>query len=375
VPPKPWRICHVDAAAPLSTNDLQTIKALYEAGIPAQVLLSKADLLVPEDLERVLKYTAEHLKSEIGLDLLVHPVSVVGGHRELLHHWFENDIVPLFDRRQELRAASVRRKIGTLYEAVELALRSRLQRAAQAASGTTSDIHMVETELRRATARIEEADAAAKGLADSISTDSQSIFLAAAQRLLAFWAEGKHKADAAAELRHAALEDVRDRVKRIQQTLESLANELVKQLESTAQLQGTPNLPAQEEFHGLIREMPVLDLGALQVSAGPSSFAGLFGRRFQVQKLARHLSRQAGPQVENALTVYSRLLRDWCGTVVGQMQRRFAAYADAYRAQAERGASASEVSPEERRDLERDLELLAALSPLELGREPARQAS
>jgi GTP-binding protein EngB required for normal cell division len=365
----------IDAGATLSTNDLQTIDALHHAGIPAQVLLSKADLLAPQDLEHVVSYTSEHLKTEIGVDFAVQPVSVIGTHRERLNQWFEQEIAPLFDHRQELRAASVRRKIGTLHEAVELALRSRVQRSEQPRSGVLSDIRTVDADLRAATAWIEEAEAAAKRFADSISAESQTILVHSAERLLTLWANDKDAVDSAAEVRQAALEHVQARANILQQTLDSLASQLVKQLESTARVVGTPNRPTEGEFREFVREMPVLDLGGLRLSASRPLLGGLFGKQFEVQQVARELGRKAGPQLGDALTAYSRVLRDWCGSVLGQMQRRFAAYADGYRAQAERAASGAEVSGEERRAIERELELLAALSPVAPGPEAVQQAS
>jgi GTP-binding protein EngB required for normal cell division len=367
----------IDAGATLSVNDLQTMDALYQAGIPAQVLLSKADLLTNQGLEQVLNYTAEHISSEIGTALPVHPVSLMGSHRELLTRWFEHDIVPLFEHHQELRAASLRRKIGALNQALESALRSRLRRSGRDSSATTpnvTDIRQVEADLRKAAAWIEEADAADKGFADSVSRNLESIYRRAAGRLLALWAEGKHDIDVAEETRQAALQQVQERLKVLQQALQSLASELETELGSTAQILGMPNRPSKDEFVELLREMPVLDLGTLQVSATRPLLSGLFGNRFRVEQLAQRLERQIGSQVANALTVYSRLLREWCSGVLSHMQRLFVAYADAYRAQAERAAtSSSDVPPEERRAIQRDLELLAALTAVES--EPARKAS
>jgi len=363
----------IDTGSPLTASDLQTIDALYRAGIPAQVLLSKADLLAQQDLDRMLRYTADRLKSEANIDLTVHPVSVTGNSRESLNQWFEQEIVPLLARCQELRSASVGRKLDMLYGAVEFALHSRLQRSGQVTSSGNTEIRSPEADLRRATAWIEEAASTVRGFADSVSKDSQTILWRAAERLLALWAHGKHAMDTAAEVRQATLEQVQERLKVLQRTLASLAEELEKQLASTAEQLGAPNRPTDQEFHGLIREMPAIDLGMFDVSVTRPSLAGLLGKRFQVQKLAHQLGGQAGTQVSNALRVYGRLLNDWCSTILSQMQRRFAAYADAYRAQAELGVADFELSAEERGAIERDLRSLAAIKQEET-LESARQA-
>jgi GTP-binding protein EngB required for normal cell division len=350
----------IDTGSPLTAIDLQTIDALYRAGIPTQVLLSKADLLAQQDLDRMLRYTAEHLKSEAKTDLTVHPVSVMGNGRELLNQWFEQEIVPLLAQCQELRSASVGRKIDMLCGAVEFALHRRLQRSGQVRSSGNTESYSHEADLRRAAAWIEEAASAVKGFADSVATDSQAIFLRAAERLLALWAHRKHAIDAAAEVRQATLEQVQGRLKVLHGALASLADELEKQLASTAEQLGTPDRPTDQEFHGLIREMPGLDLGIFDVSVSRPSLAGLLGKRFQIQTLAQKLDGQAGTPVSNALMVYGRLLSDWCSTILSQMERRFVAYADAYRAQADLGMADFELSAEERGVIERDLRSLAA---------------
>ena len=100
----------IDAGSTLTTDDLQTIMTLQQAAIPVNVLLSKADLLGPEDRDRIVRYVKEHIASECKLELPVHPVSVVPASKGMLNDWFENQIVPLYARSQELRAASLRRK-------------------------------------------------------------------------------------------------------------------------------------------------------------------------------------------------------------------------------------------------------------------------
>ena len=42
----------IDAASTLTPDDLDLLRLLYEAAVPAQVVLSKADLLTPADRER-----------------------------------------------------------------------------------------------------------------------------------------------------------------------------------------------------------------------------------------------------------------------------------------------------------------------------------
>src|SRR6202167_4558988 len=146
----------IDAGSTLTADDLQTILALQEAAIPVHVLLSKADLIGSEDRVRSVRYVKEHIASECGLDLPVHPVSILPTCKEMLNEWFENQIVPLYACSRELRAASLRRKIGALRDSVPAALETRLRRDAQSSTGSKDRAHAAESLLRRTTGQIEE---------------------------------------------------------------------------------------------------------------------------------------------------------------------------------------------------------------------------
>jgi GTP-binding protein EngB required for normal cell division len=98
----------IDAGSTLTQDDLGTIQALYDAGVPASVLLSKADLLSPEDREKVAQYIADHVQSQLGLKLSAHPVSVKAEHSALLDQWLKTEILPLYDRHQQLAQESIR---------------------------------------------------------------------------------------------------------------------------------------------------------------------------------------------------------------------------------------------------------------------------
>lgn len=116
------------AASSLTPDDLDLLRLLYEAGIPAQVVLSKADLVTPADRQKTADYVREHIRREHGLDLPVHPVSTVGADELLLTRWFEHEVEPLLARHRSLTEASLRRKIAHLQESVAAVLQTLLAR-------------------------------------------------------------------------------------------------------------------------------------------------------------------------------------------------------------------------------------------------------
>ncbi|MFB3916347.1 MAG: dynamin family protein [Terriglobales bacterium] len=352
----------IDAASSLSPDDLRTIEALYEGGVPASILLSKADLLAPQDLERVLAYTKEHIRSNLGLELSVTPMSVMASHRQLLDRWFEGEIVPLFDRRQELRTASVHRKVGALRQSVEAALKARLRRTQHPSQARQSELHSIEAGLRHATGEIEAATRDARRRTEEIEAISGTALERAADVLLAQRAgNASGLAESQRIVRDTVVATVQERAKELHGLFELLSGRLLDALNTAATSLDLPDRPKEDEFLGILREMPIFDVALGEFGIGRSPFANILGRRYAKQQLVARLKRAVGDQVFSATATYSRVLGEWSRNVLGKFQRHFAAYADAYRAQAERVYGARDVGSNEQRALEMDLELLGAL--------------
>ena len=127
----------IDAGTSLNDEDIGTLRLLYEAGIPALVLLSKSDLLAEGDLHRTVTYIEEQLHRELGIAVQVHAVSSVPAASVLLDQFFERELLPRFEEAQALREASVARKIGALRESVMAALETTLDRGNREGAQTT----------------------------------------------------------------------------------------------------------------------------------------------------------------------------------------------------------------------------------------------
>jgi predicted GTPase len=136
----------IDAGSTLTQDDLATIQTLYDSGIPACVLLSKADLLAPADRDRTLQYVAGHIRSDLGFELPVHAVSIKAEYSGLLEKWLASEILPLYGRHAELARQSLNRKIGALRLGVEAALKAHMKRSGLRLDG--SKARGLETEIR-----------------------------------------------------------------------------------------------------------------------------------------------------------------------------------------------------------------------------------
>jgi GTP-binding protein EngB required for normal cell division len=349
----------IDAGSTLTTEDLQTILTLQEAAVPAIVLLSKADLLGSDDREKVIEYVRQHIASECHLELRVSPVSVLASHKELLNRWFEEQILPLFSHSQELRASSLRRKIGALHDSVISALKIQLQRSETATHGTQGQIRAAEARLRQATGLIEETRSAWEQQLERDGFDVSDGFLAAAASLMDEWARNiSAKTPTHKLVRDSILQIVQQRVKTLHDSLEALALQLRGDLKKSAADLGIADVPGEDEFQSLVRATPIFDPGLLITAVARPRFSALFGRRFAEKRLAKRLHQELGEVLNNTLGNYSDLLREWTSLVTSQILRRFETYAESYRAQAERLLGRKDLTTEELHALQEDLRLL-----------------
>ncbi len=358
----------IDAGSTLTSGDLQTILTLQEAAIPAHVLLSKADLLSRQDCEKTIAYVREHIISETGLDLPVHPVSVRPSHRTLLDRWFEEDILPLYSRSQELRASSLQRKIGSLRESVVFILHATIQRSQNTSLGDREENRVVESRLRRATGLIDETRVSCDREIKKMANDMPEVYSAAAVSVLEAPTLNTDPGIATDSIiRTAVLRVVQGWAKNVQVPVETLALRLQEELVLCAGDLGVADMPGGDEFLSLIRGMPVFDMGTIDVTVPKPAFASLLGRQYAQNHMAEHIRQQLGEPFRQALASYLRLLQEWSRVVTGQLGKRFEIYAERYRAQVDRSVGGQNISVDDIRVIEDDLKLLYGQSSLRCG--------
>ena len=347
----------IDAGSTLTPDDLQTIQILYDAAIPATVLLSKADLLTLEDRSRVIGYVKDHIKEELNLDLAVRAVSVMAGSKDLVAQWFEEDIAPLYSRRQELKLRSIRRKLGALRQSVEMALRTRLRRKDQISPKKIEQLRVVEAELRQASGRLEEVKKIARGVANDLEYSSTRTLRFAAATMVESWSkQGVGDEAVEAIVRNAVTWTVQEQTESLRRRMDAMAHKLHETLRATSKVLEVEDVPGEQEFSGVVREMPAFDPGELTIHLKRPFLFSLLGGNISRSIVTKRLAGMIGDQLTKSLSAYHALLYDWSERTLGQIQRRFDAYANGYRAQVE-SLVGDHVSPAEqegtiRRDLE-----------------------
>jgi GTP-binding protein EngB required for normal cell division len=354
----------IDAGSTLTPDDLQTIQILYDAAIPAMVLLSKADLLTLEDRSRVIGYVKDHIKEELNLDLAVRAVSVMAGSRDLVAQWFEADIAPLYSRRQELKLRSIRRKLGALRQSVEMALRTRLRRKDQISPKKVEQLRVVESELRQASGRLEEMKKIARGVANDLEYSSTRTLRFAAATVVESWSKQGAGDEAAAGIaRNAVIGTVQEQTESLRRRMDAMAQKLHETLRTTAKVLEVEDVPGEQEFAGVVREMPAFDPGELSIHLKRPFLLSVLGENISRSIVTKRLAGMFGGQLTKSLSTYHALLCDWSERTLGQIQRRFDAYANGYRAQVERLVG-DYVSPAEQEStIRRDLEGLEGTRP------------
>ncbi|MGA8732732.1 MAG: dynamin family protein [Terriglobales bacterium] len=347
----------IDAGSTLTPDDLQTIQILYDAAIPAMVLLSKADLLTLEDRSQVIGYVKDHIKEELNLDLAVRAVSVMAGSKDLVAQWFEEDIAPLYSQRQELKLRSIRRKLGALRQSVEMALRSRLRRKDQTSPKKVEQLRVVEAELRKASGRLEEMKKIARGVANDLEYSSTRRLRFAAATVVESWSkQGAGDEAVPGIVRNAVTWTVQEQTESLRRRMDAMAHKVHETLRATAKVLEVEDAPGEQEFAGVVREMPAFDPGELSVHLKRPLLFSLLGERISRSIVTERLAGMIGSQLSKSLSAYHALLYDWSDRTLGQIQRRFDAYANGYRAQVERLVG-DHVSPaEQESSIRRDLQ-------------------
>jgi hypothetical protein len=341
----------IDAISTLTPDDLATIHTLCEAGIPDSIVLSKADLLAPEDRERVREYVARNIRAELGCELPVHVISVKRGHEHLLETWLQAEIFPLYGRHRELARQSLDRKTRALRFAVAAALRVHLKRASKLPHMASTEVRALEADLRAAAGSVAEARTQCMEATDSLRGCLQQWIRAAARNIVESCENGPQ---AKACLEKAAAEDA----VRIASSMTEAALRAWQVLAKIGDILNPENGAAPEDLSGIVRDMPRFDIGDLDIPLSASSRAGGFGRCWMVWRIERRLRSHAGTHLEEAAVIYARVLQAWVRKAFQELQDGFDRYADAYRAQLGRLTSSNPANHGEDESLLHDLAAL-----------------
>ncbi len=344
----------IDAGVTLNDEDLGTLRLLYEGGISAIVLLSKADLLADADLQRVATYVETQVKSELGLKIHVQPVSALPNHSGLLDQFFKQQLLPRFNEARNLHQASVARKIGALRESVIAALETSLQRGKRQPL-PANDGNEIEAKLRHITGEIGEQRSRLDQAFLELGERPEIIVSELAERAAVRICSEKNSQIDSSTLAEWISNTIQKHVDLALVNTTKALTDAVAGLREAAKEIARSDMPAQEEAEALLRNAPRFEMASIPRPIG-AVFWGWFGRK-TATALARHsLHEEFGESFKDELHRYGRALSQWSEHTARRMQSFVGSYADAYRAQLRRinGQSSDvENSPELESDLSR----------------------
>jgi GTP-binding protein EngB required for normal cell division len=346
----------IDAGATLNEEDIGTLRLLYEAGIPALVLLSKADLLAEGDLHRAIHYIQEHVEHDLGLDVTVHPVSAIAHYLILLDQFFERELFPRFEQARSLREASVARKIGALREAIVAAMESSLDRQKRSAPIREGNAPELETRLRVITGEVGEQRTALDQAFRTFGESPDAVLDAVTHEAVAWIRRTSDSQISSLQLSEWIHDVVNRSVQPSIGNFRGVGQHAIHILQETAKEMGRNDAPSQEEFALFLRDLPRFELATLPESIGLSAWKVL-GERVLRSKIRASLRESIGPDLRQALHLYGMALSQWGEQIVRKLEALVNSYADAYRVQLHRASGASSKAID-MNQMRADLELL-----------------
>lgn len=330
----------IDAGATLNDEDIGTLRLLYEAGIPALILLSKADLLGEGDLHRAIHYIQEHVKRDLGLDVAVHPVSAMEHYSILLDQFFERELFPRFEKARALRDSSVARKIGALREAVIAAMESSLHREKRDMTQVQENTPELETRLRVITGEVGEQRTVLDHAFRRFGETPDVVLDAVTQEAVTWVRRSATPQISSLKLSEWIHDVVGRAVEPPLAKFRSIGQHAVESLQKTAKDMGRTDAPSLQDFEMLFRDLPRFELAILPESIGLSRWT-LWGDGVLRSRIRASLRESIGSHLREELHLYGMALSQWSEQIVRKLEMLVNSYADAYRMQLHRVSGVS----------------------------------
>lgn len=303
-----------EATAPIGEEDLTILAFLHDAGITTSVLLSKADLLDPSDLDRVRTYVGDHIRRRLGADVAVRPMSTVPSHESMLRDWIRDEVTPLGGQAQGRARDALRRKADVLRQQTIAALERHTKGSGH--SHTPEVASSIATQVRDMSARLEHTSRELVSLQDR----KAAIVDAALGAAVEAFAHGDPAHTGAEALRADLVRASQDVAAEVSRELETRAREVQAVLTDAANATGAPT-PVFEPL-GHYRETPLLDVPPLSLDLKPPLWA-----RVNQHLLRRWITEQVRDvchhPVERAVDAYLDVLRRWAADGLTRFRREF----------------------------------------------------
>jgi GTP-binding protein EngB required for normal cell division len=304
-----------DATAPLAEEDLGLLTFLRDAGIATSVLLSKADLLAGEDLQRVHTYVAAEIQKRLGAAVPVRPVSVMPSHAHLLRAWIADDVVPLGTEAVARRHDALVRKVEILRAQAATMLEQRTAHPAPRAPHA-SDTAAITSRLRDVSAALERKSRELLSLSERRQAIVEAALASAAAKLVDGFGGGDGSADSA---RAELAGPTHDEAERVANDLERLDGDVRSALAEAASAAGMQGPPEALDTH---REVPLIAVPSLSPPGKPPAWTRVSASLLR-KWTADRLQELWAPALDRAVAAYLDVLKRWAIDGLAQLREEF----------------------------------------------------
>jgi hypothetical protein len=292
------------------------------------VLVSKADLLKPQDRQRFVDYVQQQLAAQFGMAPPVHPVSVMGADSAMCDAWFEQALQPVLLAHREQAAVSLKRKVGLLRGAVSKTLEGRLSgppRSATTASDRAAAAAI--TALRAGDGLCAATQHAVDTLADELPRLAEAMIEAAATEVVALWRKKQTEPRFAAACGMIVRQMNVAHTGKVLHLLEELRQQLEATLRQSQQTSG--EVAIDGESLPPPSGMPLIDATAAirGLDFHPSGMLLILPAPLRLHVIRKRLQRQWRIALGDCLDNYRRSLRQWLRQALSALRAAFEAHA------------------------------------------------
>lgn len=327
----------VDASSNLSADDVATLDVLRAASVPSLLVLSKADLLGPDDLEQLLDYTRKQIKQQLGTPIEVAPMSNRPEMSYFVERWVVEQVGPRIANARKLAEQSNERKAIALAERVL----HGLELSAKADSShedvaSDEDFRRAESQLREAARLVESTRDACFQTTDRIRAAADETITVLADNAITIW----QTEQANDRLNDVWIAAAVNRVAQHEaQELAGLIQDMALKLSEALDLAAKTTTPSsRNDRYSLelsVKEMPPPDFSGCAIDL-PSPQLLYLSRSLTRRVVTRKIETACRIPLVRFFQAYGRALESWFRSTLDNLEGEFNSSAEVYRAQLQR---------------------------------------
>ncbi len=323
----------VDAASSLQTDDIATFDALRSASVPCLLVLSKADLVATDDLERLLEYTRKQVEKELGAPVDVTPLSCRPELSYLLNNWIGAQLAPRIANARTLAAESNARKANALGQRVVHALEMMLKAGA---IDDSADLRNAETQLREAANLVERTSTECFRLTRQIRGAAEPAMGVLADNAISIWQASDAERNLNEVWLQKAIQSIaQNEAEELVRAIRSAATELSYALNAASRATSTAERIDGFSLESVVKELPVPDFPGCPIDLRKPRMLALSVGAAR-RSVRSKIESDCGNAIARWFESYGRALELWFRNVLIHLEREFNSNADVYRAQMQR---------------------------------------